>query len=701
MFSLSDRILVTGLTGRLGYAIRQRWAQSCQLTGTYRQSRPEDPSCEWVCCDLTKPDTAACLAGLKPDILIHAASWTDLDQCEREPEEARRQIVDATREVAEATARSGAKLVLISTDCVYGDRSGPHREEDPCEPCNAYGQLKLEAENVAAEICPDALILRVNFFGWSPPGRRGLVEWILDEAHHGREIPVWEDVHFSPLYVPDVCRVIERAVNQKLTGVYNVAAADGISKADFAELVIQRFHLKGVRLKRGSFKAAKLHAQRAQDLRMDGTKLSDVLGYPLRSVEESLAEMRRDQPSEMSANETSGLVSFGEKISYGRQTITTRDYHAVRRAVLKPYLTQGKAVTDFEAKLAEWTGARHVIAVNSGTAAAHLACMAAGLSAGDEMITSPITFVASSNAALYCGARPVFADVDPETRNLDPSETRRKGSAATRAIMPVHYAGQSCDMKAFRALADEWQQQNGKKVWLIEDASHALGSTYQGEPVCGCAWSDMAITSFHPVKHITTGEGGAVFTNDDELAATLRMLRTHGITGEEARFESGGDRGPWVYQQQLLGYNYRITDYQCALGISQMEQFPEFIRRRREQMERYQTLLGGWPGLTLPVEREPGSSNLHLYAVEIKFSMLGRNRQQVMLELRERGFITQVHYIPVHTQPYYRRHLGTGSGDCPKAEAFYAGALSLPIHPTLTEQDQRRFVEEFRAVLYP
>lgn len=385
-------------------------------------------------------------------------------------------------------------------------------------------------------------------------------------------------------------------------------------------------------------------------------------------------------------------------IPYGRQSISQEDIDAVVAVLKSDFLTQGPTVPAFEQAFAAHCGAPHAIAVNSATSGLHLACLALGLGPGDRLWTSPNTFVASANCGLYCGAQVDFVDIDPHTYNLCPQKLADKLAAARTAgqlpkvLVPVHFAGQSCDMARIGALARE----HGVKV--IEDASHAVGATYGGAPVGNCAHADATVFSFHPVKIITTGEGGLVTTRDAAIAERLRLARSHGITREPAQM-SGTPEGAWSYEQIALGHNYRLTDLQAALGLSQLRRLPAFLARRIELAARYDRLLAPLP-LVLPRQAPGQQSAWHLYVVQVPE---GR-RAAVFERLRAAGIGVNVHYIPVHLQPYYRK-LGFKPGDCPAAEAYYARALTLPLHAGLTEQQQDRVVaalgEALREALAP
>lgn len=379
-------------------------------------------------------------------------------------------------------------------------------------------------------------------------------------------------------------------------------------------------------------------------------------------------------------------------IPYGRQWIDENDIAAVVEVLRSDWITQGPAIERFEALVAEYVGAQHAVAVSSGTAALHAAAYTAGLGPGKLLWTSPITFVASANCARYLGADVDFVDIDPATLNMDAEELERRLIAARHAeclpdvVVPVHMCGASADVARIRQLADEF----GFSV--IEDAAHALGGHFHDTRVGSCAYSDMAVLSFHPVKIVTTGEGGMVLTNDDELAARLRLFRNHGITREPDQMREE-PLGPWYYEQVDLGYNYRMTDIQAALGASQMGRIDHFVRTRNELAERYDEELHA---LGLRTQRIPDGvhSAYHLYVVGVPSD----RRAEVFAGLRERGIGVNVHYIPVHLQPYYR-DLGFAPGGFPHAEKYYSQAITLPLFPGMTDTQQQAVVTALHEVL--
>ena len=388
-------------------------------------------------------------------------------------------------------------------------------------------------------------------------------------------------------------------------------------------------------------------------------------------------------------------MSTAPLLPYGRQTISQADREAVDAVLRGPFLTQGPAVPAFEQAVASRVGAAHAVAVNSATSALHLACLALGLGPGDRLWTTPITFVASANCGRYCGASVDFVDIDPASGLLSVAALERKLERAEREgalpklVVPVHLAGASCDLAAIAALAERYG------FAVLEDASHAIGGSYRGEPVGSCRYSAVTVFSFHPVKIITTGEGGLATTNQPQLARRMAELRSHGIVRDSDRFEQP-PAGPWVYEQQELGFNYRLTDLQAALGLSQLQRLEAIVAERNQQLERYRQLLEPLP-LRLLAIPEAVHSAVHLAVVRLPVDDAALHRR-LFEGLRDAGIGVQLHYSPVHLQPYYRR-LGFAPGQFPAAEAYGRSAISLPLFPGLTAADQQRVVNQLAQLV--
>ena len=372
-------------------------------------------------------------------------------------------------------------------------------------------------------------------------------------------------------------------------------------------------------------------------------------------------------------------------IPYGKQDINQADIDSVVDVLQSDLLTQGPQVPLFEKTVSEYCGVEYGVAVNSATSALHIACLALGLGEGDYLWTSPNTFVASANCGLYCGAKVDFVDIDLQTYNLSAEELERKliqakkDNKLPKIVIPVHFAGQSCDMRKIHSLSKEY----GFKV--IEDASHAIGGKYLDEPIGGCQYSDITVFSFHPVKIITTAEGGMATTNDKELSERMQLFRSHGVTRDPELMTKEAE-GSWYYQQVDLGFNYRMTELQAALGVSQVQRLDEFVARRHVLQERYDSLLSGLP-IIRPYQDKHSFSALHLYPIQIDLNKVSKNHEQIFNELRENGIGVNVHYIPIHTQPYYLQ-FGFREGDFPNSEYYYSRVISLPLFHAMTVKQQ-------------
>lgn len=390
-------------------------------------------------------------------------------------------------------------------------------------------------------------------------------------------------------------------------------------------------------------------------------------------------------------------------IPYGKQWIERDDIQYVIEVLKSDFLTQGPRIKEFEDAVASYVGSKYAVAVANGTAALHLAYLAAGVKHSDEVITTPVTFLATSNAAIFCGARPIFADVDSTTINISPEEVSKKITKKSKLIVPVHFGGNPCDMEELNNIAEKYN------LNIIEDACHAFGAKYRiankWMMVGSCTHSAMTVFSFHPVKHITTGEGGIITTNNKRFYEKLLKLRNHGITKDSKMYKNKKmaftkeSENLWYYEMQDLGFNYRITDLQCALGISQLKKINTFIKRRREIVSIYSREFKDISGIKIPVEKEGFFSSYHLYVLRINFSRLGKTRNDLMAKLKRMNIGTQVHYIPVHLQPYYKEKFKYKPGDYPNAEDYYSQALSLPLYPRMTDNDVKYVISAVKSAL--
>ena len=385
-----------------------------------------------------------------------------------------------------------------------------------------------------------------------------------------------------------------------------------------------------------------------------------------------------------------------EKIFYGRQWIDEEDISSVADVLRSDFITCGPKVTQLEEELCALTGAKYCVAVNSGTSALHCATITAGLKPGDELITTPLTFAASANSALYVGATPVFADVNPDIYNIDPESIRRNLTERTRAIVAVDFTGQVVQVEEIRNICKEAENKYGHKVFFIEDAAHSIGTKYKGQPVGSMA--DMTCLSFHPVKTVTGGEGGAILTNDEDLYKKLVLAHTHGITHEEKQMEGAPHEGPWYYEMISLGYNYRLTDFQAALISSQLKKIDGFIKRRKEIVRRYNEAFSAMPELIVQQEIPESDSCRHLYILRLNLEKLKCSRREFFDAMSAENVQCQVHYVPVYWFPYYQ-HMGYRKGLCPNAEEIYKGIMSIPLYPKMTDQDVTDVIKAGKKVV--
>lgn len=708
-----EKLLITGISGLLGNNLACYFRDKYEVSGTYNS---HDVTIEGVYthkCDFSNSDDIRNrISADKPDIIIHCASLTNIDDCEVSKEYTEKINVGATRTISEAADKHDIKLIYISSDSVYDGVKGNFSENDKINPQNYYGLSKYLGELEVLKV-PNSLVLKTNIFGWNIQEKTSLGEWVIKSLQDQKTINGFKDAIFSSIYTFELARVIDIAIVKNLSGTFNCGASDYCSKYEFAVKIAELFDFDKSLIIPVSIDDYDFKAKRGKNLSLNMNGIQQALNYRLPSIDYSIDSFYRAFKSGLpdEIRKTSTEKSTKSKfIQYGRQWIDSNDIKAVVNVLRKGPITQGPKVQEFENALSGYCSAKYAVAANSGTSALHISCLAAGVQDGDEVITSPITFVASANCAVYCGAKPVFADIDEKTYNISPREIEKNITKKTKVIISVHFAGQSCDMEAISSVVKTAEKKYGRKIYIIEDASHALGSLYKNTRTGSCAFSDMTVMSFHPVKHITTGEGGAVLTNDSALYKRLKRFRSHGITSSPEDFinkdlslqdsrSTVHEPPPWYYEQIDLGYNYRITDIQCALGISQMKRLDEFRRRRREIVNRYNEAFSNIEAVRIPFESGDCGTNFHLYVLLFDFEQIGIDRAGFMRKLKERGIQTQVHYIPVHTQPYYQKKLKTKWGDCPNAEAYYKRCLSIPLFPAMTGNDVEKVITEIKELV--
>jgi UDP-4-amino-4,6-dideoxy-N-acetyl-beta-L-altrosamine transaminase/dTDP-4-dehydrorhamnose reductase len=618
------------------------------------------------------------LEKIQPELVIHCAGLTNVEKCETDPLLAQHVNVELAVNVGIACKEKNIKLVYISTDHLVSGDKPLVTEEEPVSPMNRYAQTKSEAENRVLAISKNNLVIRTNFYGWGTVYRDSFSDFVISNLRKGKTISLFKDFFYTPILIEDLANVVMQLISFDANGIFNVVGNERISKLEFGTKLATRFGLDKGLIQAIRFSDRKDLIKRPIDLSLSNQKTKALLNKTFGNIDENI-----DRLFAQEKNDSHKIVS--SMIPYGRQDISEEDIQAVVKVLRSDWLTQGPLVPAFEKAVATYCCAGYGVAVNSATSALHIACLALEVGKDDIVWTSPITFVASANCAVYCGASVDFVDVDPRTYNMSVEALgiKLKKAAAEgklpKVVIPVHLSGQSCEMESICQLSEKYDFK------IIEDASHCIGGKYKNEPIGNCRYSSITVFSFHPVKIITTGEGGMAMTNDHNLAISMAHFRSHGIVRYEHEMTHAPD-GPWYYQQIDLGYNYRMTDIQGALGLSQVRRLDEFLEKRHAVAKRYNEILtADW--LTLPWQHPDTYSGYHLYIIRVKKDNGVIDHLSLFKKLKAAGILVNLHYIPVYRQPFYEK-MGFQIDDFPVAESYYEEAISLPMFPGLTTEQQ-------------
>tara|TARA_B110000046_G_scaffold65207_1_gene72683 strand:- start:2990 stop:5056 length:2067 start_codon:yes stop_codon:yes gene_type:complete len=618
------------------------------------------------------------LHAVKADIVINCIGLTSVESCEEYPELAKQINVEVASNIATACLEMKIKLVHISTDHLFDGSTAFADEKVSFSAVNIYGKTKGEGEKAILRSNPNALIIRTNFFGWGPEYKASFSDKILKSLENNKSSNLFSDVYYTPISVKTLSEKINILIEKEAKGVFNVCSNERITKYQFGLMIAKAFGYPIKLIQKTSIENAVNLIVRPKDMSLSNHKLCTFLDSSVPSIEQQIHQLKLE-----SEVQKERLV-----IPYGRQDISDKDIQKVVDVLRSDFITQGPTIQKFERKVADYCGVNYAYACNSATSGLHIACLAIGIGKGDLVWTSPISFVASSNCALYCNADVDFVDIDAGSYNMSPIALEKKLIEAKakrnlpKVVIPVHLSGQSCEMDKIYALSKIY----GFKI--IEDASHAIGATYKGKPVGNCEFSDIAVFSFHPVKIITTCEGGMCLTNDTILSNLIGRYRSHGITRQASEMSKAPD-GPWYYEQLNLGLNYRMNDVQAALGLSQMNRLDEFIEKRKAIAKRYDKLLKD-SIVETPKQHQDTNSSWHLYIIRLKKNK-SITHKQLFEKFRAAGVLVNVHYIPIYRQPYYKV-LGFTNNGFEQAEKYYEEAISIPIFPGLTYEEQEKVV---------
>lgn len=630
-------------------------------------------------------------AKLDPHIIVNACGFTDVDGCESNPRRSYDANVHVAKLFAQIATECDAKYVHISTDHIFdGSVKLVEETQSPC-PLNTYAQHKYMAEQEILEICSSALICRTNFIGWGTSYRRSFSDEILDKLKSGSPISMFDDVFFSPVSTSQLVHVATILIEKSCAGIVNICSNERISKYEFSKKLATVFAFDPEQIQPVQAFRLRNQTKRPFDLSLSDTKLRKILNFSGITIDSTLEALKADREKFWE------IRNLGKTIPYGKHFIDQSDIKAVTKTLSKGALTQGPEIQHFEQALADYTGAKYAVAVSSATAGLHLSYLALGLEPRKSVLTSPITFVSTANAAHFCGGHARFADININTINMgfDATFDALKQYSDIHIVTPVVFGGASDGIPKIAELA------KSKGKYVVEDAAHGLGGNYAcGAKIGSCRYSDCTVFSLHPVKSIAAGEGGVITTNDIAIYRTLLRLRSHGINKGDDSFllpenaMTGDQINLWYYEMRNLGFHYRLTDIQASLASSQLLKLDKFMERRRELAKRYRKHFEKNLNLKSAQSIDLDRSANHLFPVLIDFDTLGFSRNDLMKLLRKDGIFTQVHYIPVMMHPYYA-NMGHTCDLFPNSIDYYKGALSIPLYYELSNFDQGNFLKIF------
>lgn len=628
---------------------------------------------------------------ISPDIIFNAAACINLDLCEKKPNETAFVNVILPSKLADICSELRIKFVHISTDHLYNKTKSFKNENFLTSKINNYGFQKIKAENLITKKNSNALIIRTNFFSHSSNSNQ-LVYKIKNVIEGKKKITLFDDYFFTPIYSKYLCKIINFLIKKDYKGVFNVVSDEKISKYNFGKLFLKENTIIENYFIKSKIKKANLNTRRCFDLSLSNNKLKKILTFKIPSLKEQVNEFLKDDKKIIKKL----FINF----PYGRHSINRKDLIAVRNVLLSGSLTQGKHISALEEKISTYVGARYSVAVSSATAGLHLCYQAVNIDKNNRIITSPNTFVATSNAALFCNSQPSFTDISNETLGICPDTLQDNLSKEknVRAIVPVHFGGLAMNSKKIFEIS----KKNNLKV--IEDAAHALGAKYDcGAKVGSCKYSDLTVFSFHPVKILAGGEGGIITTNNRKLYEILISLRSHGIV-KDGKIKntniglSKNKKNIWYYEMIRLGFHYRQTDIHSGLISSQLDRIDSFLHKRNQLAKNYDKKFKNLKCVDLTQSQFRDLSSNHLYILKINFEKLHYNRNEFMKKLRKFNIISQVHYIPVPLQIYYKK-LGYDMKNLKNSKNYYEQCVSIPLYYDLKFEEQNYIVESIKDLL--
>ena len=629
---------------------------------------------------------------INPEIIINCAANTDLEFCEKKPKETEFANCFLPELLSKVAYKNNIRFIHFSTDHLYSGYKKFKSENEKTSTLNKYAKQKLAAENKILKSNKRSLIIRTNFFGHSIDEKKSISN-LINSIKKREKLSLDDNYYFTPIYTYELTNLLKKLISKKTAGIFNLVGNERISKYQFGILIAEILNIKNPNILKDSIDNAKLKAKRCKDLSLSNLKIKNLLKLKIPNLKKQLVLFFK-KDKEIKKN-------FLNKIRYGQHSINNKDINCVKQILQNGPLTQGQFIRETEAKIANYVGAKYAVAVSSATAGLHLSYMALSVSEKKRVITSPITFLSTSNAALYCNSLPIFSDIDSETINLSPSklESNLKKYKDVHCISPVHFAGLPANMKDINFLSKKYN------LKIVEDAAHALGAKYEcGSMVGSGKYSDLCVFSFHPVKIIAGGEGGIITTNSEVLYNTLLRLRTHGVNqnSNEILNKKIGytkkEKNLWYYEMTDLGYHYRQTDIHCALIYSQMDRIENFLTKRKKIASKYDFEFSKNKNYFLPQRKLRNYSSNHLYTLNFNFNESKINRNYLMSELQKRNIVSQVHYIPVPLQYYYKK-MGYSMKGLENTKKHYSQCISLPIYYELDNHKQNFVISSVNEIL--
>lgn len=633
------------------------------------------------------------IKNINPDFILNAAGLTDIAECEKNKNKAYKINFLLVKQLVKVSNILNITFIQISTDHIFdGTKKDLYLETDIKNPINYYAKTKSIAENYIINFSKKYLIIRTNFFGWGASYRYSFSDYIIKNLSLNKKVFLNDDIYFNPMYLGNLIECINILIKKKKIGIFNITSDKKISKFTFAKKLAKYFELDASLIKKNK----EINIKKPKNMALNNKKVKKIIPSKYTSFFHNLKSFKEDFVKPFVRN-------FYEFHPYGKHHLFSKDISNVIKVLKSKNLTQGPSIQEFENKICNYVGSKYAVVLSSCSAGLHLSCKVAGLNSSNKLITSPNTFVSSANAALHCNSNVEFVDIDTETGNISINCLKKKLSndKKIRVIMPVHFGGLPCDLKKISNLI-----RKDKKIFVIEDAAHALGAKYKdGSLVGSCKFSDMTVFSFHPVKSIASGEGGVVTTNNYEIYKKLISLRSHGITRSEKNFLintnafSLNKKNIWYYEMQDLGFHYRLTDIQAALGISQLSSLDKFINKRRLLAERYDKNLSDLKFTKILQFNQRLKSANHLYILLIDFKKLRISKTKLMEKLMYLGIGTQVHYIPVPYHPYFKNKFDYNLDEIKNSIKYYNEALSIPLYYDLDFKTQQKIIKTLKYLI--